>query len=167
MTTTEYIARCIIPATVPLLPPVMDSPPAWAMVLAIGRQESDTYRARVQYRGGPAKGFWQFEMNGGVAGVLEHPSTRTTAATVLRTMGYADPSARTVHTALEHNDILACAFARLLLWTDPRALPAAGNPTQGWLIYLATWRPGKPHVQTWAAHFDHAWAMEWPGQVRT
>ena len=163
MTTTEYIARCVIPATRELLPDAMDTVPAWAMVLAIGRQESDTYRARVQYRGGPAKGFWQFEMNGGVAGVLEHPSTRDIAASVCRTLGYPLPTARTIHAALEHNDVLACAFARLLLWTDPRALPTADNPTQGWLIYLATWRPGKPHVSTWAAHFDSAWQL--PGTV--
>lgn len=171
MTPQDYVTRCVIPATAKLLPAEMDSTPAWAMLLAIGRQESG-FRYRRQVAGrragetvyGPARGWWQFEM-GGTEGVLEHPSTREVADGVLSALGYA--GARDCHLALEHNDVLACAFARLLLWTDPRALPtdAHGAP-QGWLIYLATWRPGNPHVQTWNGHFDHAWATTWPGTVR-
>lgn len=173
MTTQEYITRCVIPATARLLPLVMDATPAWAMLLAIGRQESG-FRHRRQVAGrrngetvyGPARGWWQFEM-GGTEGVLEHPSTRQVASDVLQTLGYGGADARTAHLALEHNDVLACAFARLLLWTDPRALPtdAHGAP-QAWLIYLATWRPGEPHVSSWNGHFDNAWATSWPGTVQ-
>jgi hypothetical protein len=170
MTAQGYVASVVIPAATQLLPPLMDSRPGWAMLLAIGRQESGfKYRRQVAGRAdghttyGPARGWWQFEL-GGVEGVLEHPASRQAAAGVLDAIGYQDAGARDVHLALEHNDVLACAFARLLLWTDPRALPLGDNPTQGWLIYLSTWRPGRPHAHTWAHHYENAWATEWPGQ---
>jgi hypothetical protein len=56
-----------------------------------------------------------------------------------------------VYAALEHDDVLAAAFARLLLWTDPEPLPAVGEVQRAWALYLRTWRPGKPHRQTWDA----------------
>ena len=46
--------------------------------------------------------------------------------------------------ALEHDDVLAAAFGRLLLWTDPRAPPAVGDESGAWALYLRCWRPGKP-----------------------
>jgi hypothetical protein len=42
-------------------------------------------------------------------------------------------------------------FARLLLWTDPRAMPREMD--EGWACYLRNWRPGKPHF--------HAWGDNW------
>lgn len=173
MTTQQYVAQCVIPATARLLPEVMDSAPAWALLLAIGRQESG-FRYRRQVAGrrngetvfGPARSWWQFEEGGGVAGVLRHAKTRAIAADVLTTLGYGGADARTAHLALEDNDVLACLFARLLLWTDARALPLGpGAASQGWLIYLATWRPGTPHPQTWNGHFSTAWTAL-PGTVR-
>lgn len=172
MTTQQYVARCVIPEAAKLLPEVMDSTPAWAMLIAIGRQESGfRYRRQVSGRQqgettfGPARGFWQFEM-GGVEGVLEHHGTREHASAVLRTMGYSGADARMAHLAIEDNDVLACVFARLLLWADPRGLPLEDDPTQGWLIYLASWRPGHPHPHTWASNFANAWETEWPGVKR-
>lgn len=44
---------------------------------------------------------------------------------------------------------------------------SAGQAIDGWTQYLATWRPGKPHPQTWTEHFTAAWATDWPGTVRT
>ena len=32
--------------------------------------------------------------------------------------------------------------------------------------YLRTWRPGKPHQATWAAFYQRAWSVEWPGVTR-
>ena len=56
-----------------LLPKQMSSPAAIAMLLTIGLQESKfIYRRQV---GGPARGFYQFEQMGGVAGVLHHYQT--------------------------------------------------------------------------------------------
>jgi hypothetical protein len=63
----------------------------------------------------------------------------------------------TVYEAIEHQDVLACAFARLLLWTSPRALPTSEQPDHGWREYLATWRPGKPRESEWAGNFGRGW----------
>jgi hypothetical protein len=58
--------------------------------------------------------------------------------------------------ALERDDMLACAFARLLLYTDSRPLPAIGDADGAWDYYIANWRPGKPHRQTWDALYAQA-----------
>ena len=165
MTTPLYLARHALPTALSLLPDVMDTPAARALVLAICWQESGC-KARRQYGHGPARGFAQFEM-GGVEGVLEHPASRAHAAALCGTLGYDPADARGVHLALEHNDVLALGFARLLLWTDPRPLPQADAAPSGWLLYLATWRPGKPRPEKWAASFAHGWAAaDLPGTVR-
>jgi hypothetical protein len=87
-----------------------------------------------------------------VAGVQRHAASRSTALAACEALLVpATPEA--VHPALEHNDDLACIFARLLLWTDPTALPAIDDPEGGWALYLRTWRSGKPHTGTWAGHW--------------
>ena len=63
----------IYKAAAALLPPELNTRPAWAMLFASGMQE-DRLDARRQI-GGPARGFWQFEL-GGIAGVLSHPGQR-------------------------------------------------------------------------------------------
>lgn len=161
-----YVLNTVMPAALGLLPPQMDSRPARAMLVAIALQESG-FRYRRQVAGyapdgtrqkGPARGWWQFEANGGTRGVLEHSASRPSALALLDVLGYADADAATVHAALEHNDVLACAFARLLLWTDPRLLPqGADRGSDGWIQYLACWRPGKPKAPTWQQHFSDAW----------
>lgn len=136
----------------------MDSRAARAMVLAICLQESRlTHRAQV---GGPARGYAQFELGGGVRGVLTHPASRPHIQAVLAALDYTTAaSAEACWIAIEHNDILAAAFARLLLWTLPGALPAQDAPGAGWAQYIAAWRPGKPHRETWNAFYDQAWRM--------
>jgi len=134
----------------------MDTPAARAMILAIGLQES-----RFQHRrqiGGPARGFWQFERGGGVRGVLLHTSTRPTILSIVDSMIY-DATPETSYDAIEHNDVLACCFARLLLWSHPKPLPAQGDHDGAWHYYMATWRPGKPHRSTWNDFYDDAWGM--------
>lgn len=172
MTAQDYVVRTVFPMAAALLPRAMDLPEAWAMLVAIGRQESGfVYRRQVASRRpngervyGPARGFWQFEM-GGVEGVLEHKATRNYAGAILEMMGYStDP--RDVHLALEHNDVLAVVFARLNLWWSPRALPGAGDAEGGWHLYESVWRPGKPHRATWDGHFAAAWAVDLPGTVK-
>lgn len=129
-----------------LLPAKMTSPQAEALLLAIGLQESRfAHRRQI---GGPARGFWQFELGGGVRGVLQHDATREAARAVCRARG-VPASASAVYEALEHDDVLAAAFARLLLYTDPRPLPALGAIGEAWDYYIRTWRPGKPHRHTW------------------
>lgn len=162
MTADALLANAIDPA-LSLLPDDMTSDRARALLVAIAAQESNltarrqivgTVNGRPKY--GPARGLWQFEQAGGVAGVLEHPASRDHAARVL-TLRNVPVDERAAYLALSVDDIVAAAFARLLLWTDPRALPDANRAPVGWLIYLATWRPGKPRPEKWAANFRRGW----------
>lgn len=155
--TLDYLHRSVVPATYTLLPERMATQRATAMLLAIALQESKCIHRR-QMGGGPARGFWQFEKDGGVAGVIAHHASRPAIGTVLETLRYpvyADECYR----AIEHNDVLACAFARCLLWTLPAALPDRDEPDRAWSQYLDAWRPGTPHPETWAGYFDQAWRV--------
>lgn len=157
MSALVYVHKHVIPMAMDLLPGKMESPPAEAMILAIGLQESRfTYRR--QLPNGPAMGFWQFERLGGVRGVLLHPQTRLLIESILTMMGY-DKTTQASHRAIEHNDILACIYARLLLWTHPGALPGHDDFEGSWRYYLSTWRPGKPHRETWDDFYSHAWKL--------
>ena len=140
-------------ATAALLPAKMDSQAAWAMLFAIASQES-RLDARRQI-GGPARGFWQFEF-GGIKGVLAHPASQPLIRIVLDRLDY-DYSPDTSYTAIEHNDVLAFAYARCLLWTLPGPLPARVDWDIAWNQYLVSWRPGKPRKETWPAFFKQAW----------
>lgn len=139
-----------------LLPVQMNSTPAKAMMIAIGLQESRLI-ARRQVNG-PARGFWQFEMGGGVRAVLNHAATRDHIRAVLKVLCY-DDTPITSYTAVEHNDVLACAYARLLLFTLPDALPEKGQQDKAWLQYFRAWAPGKPIRATWDIYFRQAWQM--------
>lgn len=97
MTLSEIKAQAIEPAFL-LLPARMESAEAVQMLLSIGLQESRfTYRRQI---GGPARGFWQFERGGGVAGVLRHPSSRDAALKVCDARG-VKPEAEQVYQQLE------------------------------------------------------------------
>ena len=151
-----------VPAAYSLLPEPMHSKEATAMLLAIGLQESK-FQARRQLPKGPARGFWQFERAGGVAGVLNHRSTQKYIRRVLGSLCYPigiDDYA--CHTAIEHNDVLACCFARLLLWTLPDPLPGRLAVDKAWHVYADAWRPGKPHPETWAENYALAWEIVEP-----
>lgn len=152
MTLSELRERAIAPALA-MLPARMNSVAAEVQMLAIGLQES-----RFEHRrqiGGPARGFWQFEQGGGVRGVLRHHSSREHALSVCRIRNVIATEGA-VYAALEHDDVLAAAFARLLLWTDPKAMPALGDEQGAWDLYLRVWRPGKPHRNTWGALYAQA-----------
>ncbi len=143
-----------------LLPARMDTPEARVMLLAIGLQESRfVHRRQI---GGPARGFWQFEKGtrasrGGVWGVFLHAVSKDHLAALCKARSVAcDPDA--IYAALEYDDVLAAGVARLLLWTDPKALPAIGDSDAAWSLYLRTWRPGRPHPQTWPALYAQATA---------
>lgn len=129
---------------------------ARVMLLAIAGQECG-YRHRCQVitggARGPARGLWQFELGGGVHGVLRHAATKDAAAQACADL-LVPPTKQAVHTAIEHNDMLACVFARLLLWSDPAPMPESA--ATGWSCYLRTWRPGKPHQATWQKHWNAA-----------
>lgn len=154
------IPREAIKQALELLPEKMDSTAARVMLVAIGLQES-RFAARRQLVGnpprptGPAAGFWQFEKGGGVKGVLNHKAARVLAAKVCAARG-VKPETSAVWGALQHDDVLAAAFARLLLYSDPKPLPHVGDAQGAWDLYIRTWRPGKPHRQTWDALYERA-----------
>jgi hypothetical protein len=145
----------IYKATVALLPPAMDSPQAKAMMIAIAMQES-RWDERRQI-GGPARGFWQFEL-GGIRGVLSHKATQPIIRSVLDRLDY-DYRPETSYAAIEHNDVLAFAYARCNLWWIPAPLPARGEEGEGWEQYLEAWRPGRPWRGTWGAFYAQAWDL--------
>ena len=149
----KNVIQTAIEPALALLPARMKSKKAVVMMLAIGLQESRfIHRRQIK---GPARGFWQFESGGGVRGVLNFHSTHDLAKHIaLERIGTADRAA--IYNALEHDDVLAAVFARLLLWTDPRSLPALGDVQAAWDLYLRTWRPGKPHRHTWDALYQQA-----------
>lgn len=145
----------LLAATFAILGGRFDSPQARTMLWAIGRQEGRLiYRRQI---GGPARGLWQFEKGGGVKGVLEHRASAAHALRLCEARG-VEPTRDAVYQALEHDDVLACGFARLLLWTDPAPLPpvTTGAAHDAWKTYLRNWRPGKPHVGTWAGFWKEA-----------
>lgn len=150
-----YLATQIIPAALSLLSPKMDTPAARAMLLAIALQESKCCHRR-QIRG-PARGFWQFEING-VRGILKHPASKPYLADVLADLSYQVTDDATVpYMAIEHNDVLAACCARLLLWTLPAPLARRHDPETAWAQYIDAWRPGKPHRDTWDGYYAVAW----------
>ena len=154
--TPEFFLQVPLKGALKILPTNMDSPAARAMVIAICLQESKlTHRRQV---GGPARGFAQFEQGGGVVGVLTHPQISAYTKVVCASLDVA-PTTTAVYAALEQNDVLAAALARLLLWTVPETLPIKSEPEKGWSQYILAWRPGKPHKETWAANFAHAWDL--------
>jgi len=151
MTILQTISDTAIEPALDLLPSRMDSAEARVMLLAIGLQESRfLYRKQIK---GPARGFWQFERGGGVVGVLNHAATAHHANLICQARG-VEPMSTDVYMALEKDDVLAAAFARLLLWTDPYPIP--DEKDAAWALYERTWRPGKPHRQTWDAFFEQA-----------
>ncbi len=115
-----------------LLPARMNTPAADCMLLAIGLQESRfVHRRQI---GGPSR---------------DHLATLCKARSVA-----GDPDA--IYAALEYDDVLAAGVARLLLWTDPKALPPVGDTQAAWALYLRTWRPGKPKPDSWGGLYQQA-----------
>lgn len=155
MTPEFFHDRALVPA-MRMLPSKLDTIEARAMVVAICLQESRLeHRAQI---GGPARSYAQFELAGGVMGVLNHRASRPHIQAVLAALDY-DPAsdAPACFRAIEHNDILAAAFARLLLWTLPDSLPDRNASAIGWSVYTKAWRPGKPRRETWDTCFARAW----------
>lgn len=143
----DALLRTAINPALGMLPTAMDTDDARVLLLAITLQEADAIH-RVQFGGGPAHGLWMMEENGGVRGVMQHPASRDFALSICSTRHLVfDRYA--VWQAIVQDNILAAAFARLLLWTDVRALPDVDRADDAWQIYLRLWRPGKPRPLDW------------------
>lgn len=154
MNAQEFHDEILRPSLELILPvlEIGDRPEATRMLMAIAGQESG-WSHRYQLAGpmsstkaGPARGWWQFEMRGGVAGVMGHRLTQAKAKRLCDLCHvYFDED--DIWRALEGHDALATGFARLLLWTEPRPLPT--DREGGWSQYFRNWRPGKPHPEKW------------------
>ena len=175
MTPMQLHELAIAPALT-LLPPKMASPEAIRMLVALAHQESGLkYRQQVLRRSrqwwewrGPARGWWQFESIG-LRGVLEHRASRLYAHSVAATLGYELPPGYmpawlgSLHESLKHNDVLAAAIARLLLWTLPRRLPESEEGGLG--QWVDAWRPGAwwrgdgPKRDRLRARWTESWAV--------
>ena len=137
-----------------LLPSEMDTPAARVILAAIGYQESDGYAVRRQYGNGPAAGYWQFE-RGGIKGVMLHKASARLAMKVCEARG-VDFNSEKIWEAFQVDDVLAAAFARLLMWTDSKPLPDLGDVQGAWKLYsdkARTWSPGKPHPDKWPVSY--------------
>jgi hypothetical protein len=165
----DTIAQEAIGPALKLLPVQMDSPEARVMLLAIGLQES-RFMFRFQkvagqpYIKGPARSYWQCELGspatrGGVTGVFMHDASRYWLAHLCESRGVAfRPEA--IWNAIETDDVLAAGVARLLLFTDPKKLPAVDDVEGAWGLYAyRTWRPGRPRRETWDAFHTQARAQ--------
>ena len=136
--------------------PAMENELAKIELVAISGQEANwSYRKQVK---GPARGLWQFELGsleegGGVCGVFRHPATRHFVQELCATCT-VEHNPFAIHKALMFDDLLAAYIARLLLWTDLHPLPK--NAEQGWITYIANWRPGKPSKSKWAYNYKTA-----------
>ena len=160
MTPEMFLTRVLDPGLA-FLTSLGGPPPTAAarrFLVCIALQESGP-KLDARYQGSPsttpgaARGFFQFEQLGGVAGVLSHNASKALAASVCANLEVVASSAA-VWRAIEGNDLLACAFARLLVWTDPQALPTTENT--GWDCYMRVWRPGKPHRDAWTPNWATA-----------
>lgn len=151
-----------------ILPATMDTLQARVQHAAIGFQESK-YKSRRQVilkdgqliPEGPAVSYWQFESGrlAGINGVLTHHATAAHAKRVCEICGVI-PERMAVWERMQIDDVLGAAFARLLMYTDSAPVPVTEQ--QGWAMYLRTWRPGKPHPETWATSYANAIrAVKW------
>lgn len=155
MTPQRLLKYGIVPALTELAAfGIPDSFDARRILVAIALQESRVaHRRQVTENGaenGPAASFWQFEKGGGCAGVLRHHASADSMAQICQFFN-VEPTAAALWEAMRYNDIVAAAAARLLIYTLPQKLPL--TETQGWAQYIDAWRPGKPHIKTWAANW--------------
>lgn len=152
----ETLKSYVIPAALALLPEKMNSPEAKALLTAICLQESG-FKHRKQI-GGPALGFFMWELPQ-VGLVLRHEVIGPMALKVLADLAYSvgAPPFENIHAAMQHNDILQCAFSRLMLWPDAAPLPQRGDVQGSLATYLRVWKPGRPHPEKWPANWAQAW----------
>jgi hypothetical protein len=157
MSPLRLLDLAIVPALAELAKVgIPDTVDARRFVLAIALQESGLAHRRQVLTGGvengPAASFWQFEPGGGCKGVLTHHLTASTMRGLCVDFN-VEPTQQGLWEAMRYHDIIAAIAARLLIYTLPYKLPTTA--ADGWAQYVAAWRPGKPHPETWA----DAWAL--------
>lgn len=158
MTPQRLLTTAINPALAELeLQGIPQNAHAARFMLAIALQESGLRHRRQVTAGGqesgPASGYVQFEQGGGCKGVLTHKSVASKMINICSAYD-VNPTPAGLWEAMRYNDIVAMCAARLLIYTLPKGLPTTSE--QGWDQYMAAWRPGRPHPQTWAKNWQAA-----------
>jgi hypothetical protein len=158
MTPQRLLNTGIVPALAELEAlGIPDSVDARRILLAIALQETSLQHRRQVVAGGaengPAASFWQFEQGGGCQGVLTHPAVSDKMNKICFAFNVL-PTKSNLWEAMRYNDIVAAAAARCLIYTLPKKLPT--TEADGWAQYVAAWRPGKPHPESWAMHWRNA-----------
>ncbi|MEF9946830.1 MAG: hypothetical protein RR800_00560 [Comamonas sp.] len=159
---TQLVIQSIVTGAIEpalaLLPFKLGSGVAKVIMVAYGLKESDL-TARKQFGNGPARGLWQFELGhptkgGGVWGVVNHGASKELLSKLCQARGLPFDAAA-IYRNLQHDDILAAGLARLLMWTDRKALPTTQD--SAWEMYAyRTWCPGKPNAEKWPASWAAA-----------
>jgi hypothetical protein len=155
MTPDDFVATVLDPGLLLLnrVGGIWSDDRARVLLVAIAGQESGITERRQNL--GPARGWFQFEKLGAVSGVLQHQLTASPAAKVCSELCIpADPA--TVYEAIAWSDHLSVAFARLLVWIDPAALPDVGQQDIAYGYYTRCWRPGRPRPSTWPDRYSAA-----------
>ena len=150
------------------LPPALESKDAWRFLIAIALQEG-RFDVRMQYGGGPARGWFQFERIG-VAEVALNRHSKRLLQDSLSGLGLAplaealngpvavrNDAIDTLYQGLAFSESVAVVVARLALWRLPKALPGESDVEGAWVQYAVDiWRPGKPHRETWNSCWEYA-----------
>jgi len=157
MTPDKLITTAVLPAFTDLAAlGIPSTRQATRQILAIALQESGLKHRRQVVSGGiengPAASFWQFEKGGGCRGVLTHKAVADKMNSICAAYN-VEATEGGLWEAIRYQDIVAACAARLLLYTLPNKLPE--NSADGWSQYVAAWRPGKPHPETW----DKYWKL--------
>jgi hypothetical protein len=153
MTLDEARTLIVFP-TLEWLGGVYDTSRAERMLLTIGLTESG-FKTRLQV-GGPARGFWQFEKNGGCAEFEASPKLADLRKRA-KSLGFPFTRGETYAAIGAGADILACIMARGILWIDPAPLPT--DRDEAYAYYLRRWRPGKPSKARWNTSWAAVEAM--------
>ena len=159
MTPTQFHSTIMIPAEawfVAVVPEVRMNDAARVGICAIAGQESG-WQKRVQDDDGPAHSFWQFERNGGVAGLMSNRKTGPFVKRMAASLGIKyNPMSVWAAMATPNGDGMSFGMARLLLWSDPDPLPAPSDDDAWWGYYARNWRPGDPRPDAWPANIAAA-----------
>jgi hypothetical protein len=138
---------------------------AEALLLAIAHQESRC-AARRQKPAGPARSWWQIESQTAHAVISKWSDGRSRLKDLGALTSVGLPGGQyDLSTWVECSELAACIIARGLLWLEPSPLPALGDQQGAWKYYAErTWRPGKPHPETWPDAYEQAMdAVAWSG----
>lgn len=149
-----YLKMLAAAATLETIEPTFRDPRAYCVLLAIAGQESNWQD--VQQQGGPARGPWQFELNG-ILALTSNLQVSRYMPLLSRACG-SNITPVYVHHDLIGNMPLAYGCARLLLRTAPWALPEIGDEEETLRQYRWCWRPGAWDQPERAADARARWA---------